>query len=396
MRKTLAHTCVAAAALACAAPALAAPAADFEQRLPAAQPSGSAVRASAAGHRGERFTTRAIRAPRQFDLVGLAGEMREIELRVRDRGRWSAWKAIEGGDPLYTGGARVLQMRTSGFRPRGRLHYVDLASPRRSSASTAPAASAPVARGAAARLAPVPPIMPRSGWGANNASGGCQPRSGASYGTVLAASVHHTVSTVDYTPAEAAGIVLGICRYHVNGNGWNDIGYSALVDQYGVLYEGRAGGIGSAVVGAHTEGYNSQTTGIASVGDHTSVPITPAATDSLVNFLAWKLDGAGAVPATGAATLLSAGGATNRYGSGSSVTVPRIFGHGTTNNTACPGATLAPLLPTIAQRVQAVIDGTATTARRKPKRKLNCKRFRAKKKRRQCFRKQRRRALRGG
>lgn len=109
------------------------------------------------------------------------------------------------------------------------------------------------------------------------------------------------------------------------------------------------------VVGAHAEGWNSQTTGIASIGDHTATPPTEPAINSIVNFLAWKMFISAAVPVRGTATLFSAGGSTNRYPSGTSVTLPRIFGHGTTNNTECPGATMAPLVASIQARVQARI-----------------------------------------
>jgi hypothetical protein len=156
---------------------------------------------------------------------------------------------------------------------------------------------------------------------------------------VKAAFIHHTVTLNDYSPEEAPGIVLAICRYHRNSNGWNDIGYNFLVDKYGTLYEGRAGGIDQPVVGAQAQGYNTQTTGIANIGTYSDVPVSQEAMQSMAALIRWKLPLHGA-PTAGTTTLKSGGGDTNRYPSGRIITVDRVIGHRDTNSTECPGNVL--------------------------------------------------------
>jgi hypothetical protein len=151
--------------------------------------------------------------------------------------------------------------------------------------------------------------------------------------------VHHTVSLNDYTREEAPDIVLSICRYHRNSNKWNDIGYNFLVDKFGTLYEGRAGGINRPVVGAQAQGYNNQTTGIANIGTYSDVPVSRQALQSMAALIRWKLPLHGS-PTAGTTTLRSAGGDTNRYPSGRVVTVDRVIGHRDTNSTECPGSML--------------------------------------------------------
>jgi hypothetical protein len=356
---------------------------DFEHAIPAAKRMAPAAVASArSAHPNEpapRWISAPVEAPHRFDLVGVAREMRTVEIRVRDDGgRWSDWVEQEDGTPIYVGGADVAQVRAP-FRPRGRLHFVNVSGTSGSFAdrlvnsarhainsAVISIASTPVAQ--ALKLSPKPPIVSRAAWGADLADGGCPPRGPPQYGTVQAAVIHHTVNANDYTPAVAPSIVLGICRFHVFGNGWNDIGYNALVDRYGTLYEGRAGGLKRPVVGAQAQGFNSQTTSIASIGDHTSEAPTPQAQRSIIQFLAWKLGVNHATPATGTVQLTSAGGSESRYPAGTVITVPRVLGHTTLGLTACPGGAMVPLVPQIQAAVQKRIKHFAKGRKKKHKR----------------------------
>jgi N-acetylmuramoyl-L-alanine amidase len=338
---------------------------DFERIIPAAKRISPAAIASARKAHPKappaRWISPSLEAPDRFDLVGVAGELRTVEIRVRDEGgRWSEWVEQEDGTPIYVGGADQAQVRAP-FAPRGRLHFVNvsgtagsfadrLVTSARRAINTAfiSVASTPVAEA----LAPKPSVVNRAGWGADLPSGGCPPRKPPEYGTVQAAVIHHTVNANDYTPEEAPSIVLGICRFHVYANGWNDIGYNALVDRYGTLYEGRAGGLKRPIVGAQAQGFNTQTTSIASIGDHTGETPTPEAQRSIIQFLAWKMGVNRAYPVTASIQLTSAGGSQNRYPAGTVLTVPRIMGHTTLGLTACPGGAMIPLIPQIQAAVQ--------------------------------------------
>jgi hypothetical protein len=147
--------------------------------------------------------------------------------------------------------------------------------------------------------------------------------------------------------------VLAIAKYHRDTNGWNDIGYNFLVDQYGQVFEGRAGGVEQAVVGAHAQGYNSQSTGVAVLGTFSDVAIPEAAMASITQLLGWKLSLHG-VPCEGGLTIVSGGGSLNRYPSGTPVALQRISGHRDGDSTECPGNALYAQLPELRGRAAAL------------------------------------------
>src|SRR5262249_15117184 len=162
--------------------------------------------------------------------------------------------------------------------------------------------------------------VPRSSWDPGNQ---CKPRVTPAYGRVDFALVHHTVSLNGYSRSAAPGIVLGICLFHRNGNGWNDIGYKLLVDRFGTLYEGRAGAVEQPVVGAQAQGWNSLSTGIAAIGDFGSSGVPSATLHALARAVAWKLSLAG-LPARGAIPEVSVGGDLNRWPTGALVRLERV------------------------------------------------------------------------
>ena len=363
---------------------------EFQAAVPAATGAGQARTAL-------RRRAPVVRPGKRFNLVGLrwrGGPVRALRLRVRrDGGNWSRWvrvgtdpdhgpdrrtaeqrRAERASDPVWAGAADQVQLAVSGARrARGmRLHFVNttgtatpLSRARARLRGLAAGAIGAVRTLVGARVARAdtsqPAIVPREQW----ASDKCPPRADPAYGEVKLAFVHHTVSTNEYGPEDSAAMVLGICRYHRNTNGWNDVGYNFLVDRYGTIFEGRAGGIAEAVVGAQAQGYNSSSTGVASLGTFSSGGQTPAGLGAIARLLSWKLAVHG-VPPTGKAEVVSAGGATNRYPAGSRPRLDRISGHRDGNGTACPGNGLYAQLATL----RAMVDpgppraSTRTTAER--------------------------------
>ncbi len=306
-------------------------------------------------------TSRVLRAPRRVSLAGLAwgdgGEAPEdAEVRGRRRGgRWTRWVHLHGGadhapdgegprrstEPVWLGRVDELQVRVKGGVAGLHVHAVAV-----------DGKAEPVAR--IAQTAAPFPITPRSAWGADS----IPPRSTPEYGAVQLAFVHHTVTANGYASTDSAGIVLGICRYHRDANGWNDIGYNFLVDRFGQVFEGRAGGVDQAVVGAQAQGYNSTSTGVAVIGTHESVPVGDLTLGALAILIGWKL-ALHAVTPTGQVTVTSAGGSANRHPAGTPVTFERISGHRDGDTTTCPGAALYAQLPALRDAAQRVAPAPA-------------------------------------
>lgn len=64
------------------------------------------------------------------------------------------------------------------------------------------------------------------------------------------------------TPEGAHFDIATIRRWHVQGNGWKDIGYHYVIYLDGSVHEGRP----IEQIGAHTSGHNADSIGIAYVG----------------------------------------------------------------------------------------------------------------------------------
>jgi uncharacterized protein with LGFP repeats len=178
-----------------------------------------------------------------------------------------------------------------------------------------------------------PSIISRADWGADESlrCGTTQYDNG-----IRAAAVHHTAGSNDYSPLESAGIVKAIYTYHSKTLGWCDIAYNALVDKYGQVFEGSAGGLTKPVEGFHTGGFNRNTWGVAMIGNFDDVPPTPIQLRTVGRLLGWRL-GMDSVDPKGTVALESAGSHYTTFPAGATATLPAIFTHRDVGNTDCPG-----------------------------------------------------------
>ena len=79
--------------------------------------------------------------------------------------------------------------------------------------------------------------------------------------------LHCTATRADWASDQSTDWKVAQVRsWHMNGNGWRDIGYHYLVDRDGTVAAGRP----VPQTGAHTRGHNKGTIGIALFGGHGS------------------------------------------------------------------------------------------------------------------------------
>lgn len=176
-----------------------------------------------------------------------------------------------------------------------------------------------------------PKIYSRAQWGADER---IRDRSSLSYYEVHAGFVHHTVNANNYTADQVPGIIRSIYSYHVKTRGWSDIGYNFLVDRFGRIWEGRFGGVGRPVVGAHTQGYNQYSFAMSAIGNFDTARPSSAMVTAYAQLFAWKLSLHG----------VSAASTSQRVGS---KTFRAINGHRDAGSTACPGKYLYAQIPAI-------------------------------------------------
>jgi len=303
-----------------------------------------------------------------------------VKVRTRDAGRWSGWQALEyhdehgpdagsaearrsrpGTEPMLVGEVEKVQVKVDTDRPAPddlTLAVIDPGTAARTERerpaieATQPSASRRDSQGsgdgrtarAAMAVAPRPQIFSRAQWGADESM---RDKGSLRYGTIKAGFVHHTVNANDYTKEQVPSLLRGIYAYHTRSRGWSDVGYNFLVDRFGRIWEGRAGGVDKAVVGAHTLGYNDYAFAMSAIGNYDVARPSEEIVKAYGALMAWKLSLAG-VKADATNVAVGRG----RFNA--------ISGHRDAGSTACPGRYLYARLPDIRRLAAQAQAGAGT------------------------------------
>lgn len=195
-----------------------------------------------------------------------------------------------------------------------------------------------------------PTFITREEWNAGTVN-----TSRLSYAKELKAiCIHHTGGSNTYTAAQSPQVVRGMFTYHTKTLGWADLGYNVVVDKYGQIFEGRAGGLHRNVAGAHARGFNTGSCGISVMGDYMDIPVPTAALNAIATVAAWKLASTFTQDVYGTETWTVTTSNVKRNGTFS---MPHLFAHRDVNYTDCPGDTYYGQLPKLRSLVQQKLNG---------------------------------------
>ncbi len=302
----------------------------------------------------------------------IADDAISVEARTFDGSEWSGWMTIDyhddhgpdpdsdeglrarpGTDPLLVGAVDEVQVRVAtdkGAPADLKLAVIDPGQAQRTEKELPAIDTAALAgedseepavtTGAdgtdglalsAATFTPKPKIYSRAQWGADEKM---RDKGSLHYFEVHAGFVHHTVNANNYTRSQVPGILRSIYAYHVKSRGWSDVGYNYLVDRFGRIWEGRAGGVDRPVVGAHTLGYNDNAFAMSAIGNFELVRPSRAMLEAYGALFAWKLSLHGVTASS-----------TEQWVT--SKNFKAINGHRDAASTACPGKYLYAKIPAI-------------------------------------------------
>jgi hypothetical protein len=208
------------------------------------------------------------------------------------------------------------------------------------------------------------PYLSRAGWAADESrrfnANGVETFPPAYY-PLQTVTVHHSAleRETDHNVADPPALMRNLYRNMTGGNPvqtYGDFGYHFLIDEAGVVYEGRYSGAdpepafdssGQVVTAAHITGWNSGNLGIVVLGNFNAWSPTAATRESLVQLLA-LISGSRQLDPRGTTAYVNPVNGTRK-------TVPTIAGHYDWVVTDCPGASLKAQLPAIRDDVSALL-----------------------------------------
>lgn len=284
------------------------------------------------------------RTPRSFAAVGVYGSS-EVRMRASADGlRWTEWQTAH---PDADGALLFFGQQQRFIESDSHVERVLLIDPGETT-RTIPHKE---------RSADAPSVVTREQWGCSPVT--CPAKEPPAFTTVSHLVVHHSAG--NNTATDWAAVVRSIWVLHVNGNGWNDIGYNYLIDPNGILYEGRAGGDG--VLGAHFSGVNTGTMGVCLLGTYSALAPREASVATLRELLLWQarrwsVDAGGRSLHAASGLMLN-----NISGHRDAGLSPRASG-----TTECPGNGVYALLPRMRSEVRRLMEGECPLSIDRPNR----------------------------